>query len=359
MSEKGRTNLVFVKTHKCASDSLSLIFRRFALNVNLSVALPLGKKFLLGWPHTLRPYMYRPTKTGVYNMFLDHMVFNHQYMQSVVPSDSVYISTVREPFSRLKSAIRYFGYFKRAYFAERSDAVQSFLDDMETADARYKTNDNIFMYNSACVPPGVSITQNSMAFDLGFPTGYHLNTTDQTTNYTFIKQWLKDINSQIDMFVVTEYFDESMVMMKRSLCWSWKDILYTRVNYQKYTPSTKYNISQIDRYNNWSNVDTLLYLMVNSTFWKRVEQFGEDFYDEVQAFKVHLTQVDQFCQQTSLQTMEVDENKWNSGYYLHQTDCEQIKDPDHLRQKLRDVYDSINVKVPDTLKPNWHGLRWC
>lgn len=70
-----KTNFVYIKNHKCASDTLSAVFRRFALNKNLSIVLPIGAHSLLGWPHQLRRYMYRLKKTKEFNIMLDHQVY--------------------------------------------------------------------------------------------------------------------------------------------------------------------------------------------------------------------------------------------------------------------------------------------
>ena len=105
-----RVNFVYIKTHKCASDTLAAMWRRFALTRNLSVVVPILGKFLLGWPHTFQYFMHRPSKhKGGYNILLDHVVFDHSYISSIMPDNSVYFTSVREPFARLGSALLYHG----------------------------------------------------------------------------------------------------------------------------------------------------------------------------------------------------------------------------------------------------------
>jgi len=98
-------NFVYLKTHKAASDTLSAMFRRFSYTRNLSAVLTLGAKYNFGWPWDLRQEFHRPSKTGNFNVLFDHCKFTESYMKKIMPPGTVYIGSLRETFSHLKSAM--------------------------------------------------------------------------------------------------------------------------------------------------------------------------------------------------------------------------------------------------------------
>ena len=100
-------HFVYIKVHKCRSDTLSAIFRRFAYLRNLSVALPIGGKFNLGWPHPLKLNYYRPSKSGHYDALFDHSLYTKEQMTAMMPDDTVFMASLRVPFAHLKSAMAY------------------------------------------------------------------------------------------------------------------------------------------------------------------------------------------------------------------------------------------------------------
>ncbi|XP_042891343.1 galactosylceramide sulfotransferase-like, partial [Penaeus japonicus] len=73
-----RKNLVYLKTHKCASSTLQRVFLRYGKEHGLSFALP-GSSNYLGWKLPFRPRMIPPdlrSPSGKYNMFLLHTRFS-------------------------------------------------------------------------------------------------------------------------------------------------------------------------------------------------------------------------------------------------------------------------------------------
>lgn len=65
---RAHEDIVYIKNHKCASDSTSAMLRRFALSRNLSVLLPIGKKYGLGFPFQMTSSMYCFICFCVYNL---------------------------------------------------------------------------------------------------------------------------------------------------------------------------------------------------------------------------------------------------------------------------------------------------
>ena len=60
-----------------------------------------------------------------------------------------------------------------------------------------------------------------MAFDLGLE---HESFSDEEE----IAKFIENINNSFELILIAEYFDESLVLMKRMLCWDFEDIIYVK-----------------------------------------------------------------------------------------------------------------------------------
>ena len=197
---KPKNNFVYLKNHKCASDTMAAVFRRFGYTRNLSLVQPVGMRWNIGWPHWLEPHMYRPGHTGTFNILTEHTVYNETYMHKIMEPDSVYISSIRKPFAHLKSAFYYFRMpAVRSYvnMAPGEDVIMSFLKDKDGWNDKYMDPDT--KIKRPCIPLHFSVARNMMSFDLGFPTGFHLGYPSQEQNITYITEWLEHLDAKYDM----------------------------------------------------------------------------------------------------------------------------------------------------------------
>ena len=344
-----KTNFVFLKTHKTATDTLAAVFRRFALNRNLSVMLPLGRKYTLGWPHQIQFFMHRWARSDkTFNIVLDHAVFNYSYFASALPEDTVYFTSLRHPVSRLSSALAYNHMDICGKMPKKVDLTKEFLRNMFHYEDVYKSLDNtLYIKYCPCMRDSVTITKNAMAFDLGFPTGYHFDRPDQQQNYTYISNWLHTIHNQMDFVILVEHFNTSMVLLKRIMCWTLKDVLYRPVNLSR---RIRHRITEAESYTylQWSNVDTLLHRLMNHTFWKRINSLGSDFLEEVEVYEQQLHIVWNFCEgmdQTRKDELVIEKTKWESAYMVTRSDCDMMYDKDDLRLKIKEQYSGSKNEV--------------
>ena len=91
-----------------------------------------------------------------------------------------------------------------------------------------------------------------------------------------IDQQIAALESIYTFVLLTDYFDESLILMKHLLCWDWPDVVY--VKFKMRIAEAKSNITpelgaQIQ---SWNHADVKLYDAFNKTFWRRVEEFGFD-----------------------------------------------------------------------------------
>ena len=90
------------------------------------------------------------------------------------------------------------------------------------------------------------------------------------------------IMSQFDLMMVLEYFDYSLALISLQFCIPPEDLLYIAVN-QRHDHSEKpqFKEENLVRLKELNWPDFLYYQAVNTTFWRKVEMFGEDNVREV------------------------------------------------------------------------------
>ena len=83
-----------------------------------------------------------------------------------------------------------------------------------------------------------------------------------------------------------EHFDESMVLLKRRLCWSIDDIVFFKTNERLNKNKRRVlTTEQEDSIKKWNNADIALYDYFVDKFWKEIEKEGSEFYDDLQELK--------------------------------------------------------------------------
>ena len=355
-NQKPKHNFVYIKTHKAASDTLAALFRRFAYQRNLSQVLPVGGHVNLGWPYDFRREYHRVSKFGVYNTLVDHSKFTEPYLRELMPKDTVYITSWRETFSHLKSAMAYF-YIRQwtGIKEDPPDGMDIFLKDLKGYDDLYKKlpPNNPFRPAHSCIPGEISMARNSMAADLGFPVGFPKDEyPDYSDSYTAIKEWLEHSNQVFSVVLLSDYFHHSLIMLKRMMCWSTKDILYERMNSwnTKYRP--EYRQELVDNFRRWGAADYLAFELFNQTLWDRIAEWGHaDFMAELTHFEETLGTVTSYCKLARDEKMrdktndklEVKNSKWNDNFYVTREECVLMKD--HMRKTIKKQYDDIPVIV--------------
>ena len=82
------------------------------------------------------------------------------------------------------------------------------------------------IFNNGCNKNRISFIRNLMMFDLGLSYRYF-------QNYTAVKNYINYLNKEFDLVMIMDYFDKSLVLLKRLLCWEIDDILYVKLNERK------------------------------------------------------------------------------------------------------------------------------
>ncbi|NXQ77718.1 G3ST2 sulfotransferase, partial [Quiscalus mexicanus] len=246
-----KTDIVFLKVHKSASSTVMNILFRFGEMHNLTFAFPQGGGFQLYYPHHfLAKFVqgFSPLSPRQFNILCHHMRFLQPEVQKVVPSSAVYFSILRNPVQLMESS---FVYYKGASAFSRVRSLEEFLSqpwryyDPASGDRHY--------------------ARNLMTFDFGF-------NPDGDVSPERVQLMLKAIEASFDFLLISEYFDESMVLLKEMLCWDLDSVVSFPLNSRDSSTKSPLPDSVVEKLKAWNRLDWEIYTHFNRTFWERLDR---------------------------------------------------------------------------------------
>ena len=146
----------------------------------------------------------------------------------------------------------------------------------------------------------MNLLKNGMFFDLG------LHTSDYN-NEIAISSAIFDLQKKFTLILIYEYLDESLVLLKRKLCWEVDDIVYLRSLLPRKTFTRNVTVSQAARLaiSRWNMADFMLYDFFNATLWRQISN-EKNFHTELANFKRRRKEIENRCEK-----MEMSEGKTN------------------------------------------------
>ncbi|XP_029472023.1 galactose-3-O-sulfotransferase 2-like [Rhinatrema bivittatum] len=240
------TNIMFLKTHKTASSTILNILYRFIENHHLTVALPVwSNTFNYPKPFKAEYVLGFPEIWEKYDVMCNHLAFNHTEIKQVMSNNTFYFSILRNPVSQLESSYTYF--FK--FF--KTETLDQFLASPHTY------YDPTIYYQM--------LVRNTIWYDFGYD-----NNAEDREDY--VSSIIEEIEQRFHLILIAEYFDESMILLKNTLCWDLEDVIYFKQNFR--SQDTIQNLTQEskERAKQWCSLDWKLYQHFNRTFWRRIQE---------------------------------------------------------------------------------------
>lgn len=111
------------------------------------------------------------------------------------------------------------------------------------------------------------LARNPMSFLFGLQT-------DDFDNGVSIAAFLRDVQVRFDFVMIYEYLDESLVLLKELLGWSWNDVIVFRMNSRRSESIIKRPSELQELAARWNWADVELYTLFLKEFYKRVERYG-------------------------------------------------------------------------------------
>ncbi|XP_038052306.1 galactose-3-O-sulfotransferase 2-like [Patiria miniata] len=244
-----KTNIVFLKTHKCGSSTLQNVLLRYGERRNLDFVLPEKANYLGLSVFHRGNMMYYPVKK--YNILCHHTRFSYKEISAVMFKDSLYITILRDPVTQFSS---FFNYFQRGklYRLPGDKALKIFLG---------KPNYYYGIHSGKRFQ-----TKNPMLYDLGLREK-HLGDSAR------IEEKIQQLETEFDLILILEHFDESLVLLRHLMCWDVDDVVYFVLNSRKSSVKTVAR-EPAEKIRRWNAGDLRLYQTFNRTLWRRVEAFG-------------------------------------------------------------------------------------
>ena len=267
---------MFLKTHKTGGSTIVNILFRYGDSRDLTFVLGAGH---LGWPSRFSISSALPSYRQP-NILCSHTVFNKKPMNWLFPQEiSKYITIIRNPVNNFESVFNYYEMGKN--FGLGDDPMVSLEKFLERPSFFYNT--------SGAKKKDIPNIRNPMMFDLGLSYKYFQNNTAVTKYINFLKK-------QFDLVMIMDYFDESLILLKRLFCWEIDDILYVKVN-ERLDKERASNLSDRVKENikRWNKADDLLFTYFNVTFWRKIEMEGSGFYEDLSAFRERRLKIQQMC----------------------------------------------------------------
>ena len=262
-------------------------------------------------------------------MTFDHLDYDKEFLQPMLPADTIFLSTLREPLSRLKSSLYFRGLYK-ALEKSDEDPVLKFLSMHEI----YKNWWSQFHVYQFLKLPKKEIYNED-------PEGY--------------VKYFRKTEADIPLMVIAEYYDESLVYIRRRLCWETKDIVYLRLKSSDRGKKdlNTYNATVIEQHKQYNPVDYALYHYFNQSFHQKLRKEPSDFWEELRYFRVLNKRVYDFCHnvheglekdahfiinlsQDAKYSVSFEKTKWGDAFTIDAVDCA-------LMMVNEDVFRNIHI----------------
>lgn len=270
-------HIAYLKVHKTGSTTLQNIFLRFGSVRNLTFVIPenpnAGFPNIISLIDSINKKNILPSPPGKsFDILCCHVVYSKRAFSFVMPKDTSYIGIVRDPWRQFISTVEYFRPVE-VLGRNFTRPITSFLHQTE----KYVIRN-----------PKYSLVNNRMAFEFNFPSSLFKNRNDE-----ILKRYLNKLDKEFKLVVITEYFDESLILLRRYLNWSLKDILYVRFNVRR---KQKYRYQNHDRrlYRKFATLDYALYDYFVKRLQERIKQ-ESGFHEELRRFKYVRSKTEMFC----------------------------------------------------------------
>ncbi|XP_033466301.1 galactose-3-O-sulfotransferase 4 isoform X2 [Epinephelus lanceolatus] len=277
------THVMFLKTHKTASSTVLNMLYRFGEERDLRFALPLG--YQLGYPLPFNAHRvkgYRGPRVVEFHIMGNHMRFHRPEVEKVMPADTFYFSIIRDPVALAESSFAYYKEVAPAF--RKAKSLGDFADDPKKYyDPRLRNN---------------HYARNLLWFDFGM---------DHNANFSeaLVQRAEAMIRRTFNLILVSEYFDQSMILLRHALCWPLDAVVSFSLNARQQKPSSVGGMSgswmgkaaavagvggragrsqaktltnvteeQREKLREWNALDWHLYKAFNRTFWGEIDRFG-------------------------------------------------------------------------------------
>lgn len=205
-------------------------------------------------------------------------------MKELMGKDAVFITILRDPVSQFESTFSYMEFANLLGIQATKNPLVTFFEDPNSTMAKMSD-----ISTAGSVFPYLNLLKNGQSFDLGLESAQFF--MDKKINHA-----ISEIDSSFNLVLMMEYFDESLVLLARELCWDIRDVVYFKLN-QRRSSDVRTNLSDelVQKIRQWNRADELLYDYFNRTFWNKVEKIGSAFWTDVDRLRNYNKVLEDAC----------------------------------------------------------------
>ncbi|GFO32175.1 galactose-3-o-sulfotransferase 3 [Plakobranchus ocellatus] len=306
-------HVYYLKTHKTGSSTIFSVLAQYCNSHGLLALLPSGVHINQRTPLLPAQQLMLDPRILHYDMVFNHQVYDPAVFK-YLHNDTFKFTTIREPFKHFVSSFAYF----------RSVGNMGYL----TSVRGYKDPISVFLSNPSKFEANgySSYTNNRQSIDLGYEIHNH---TFSDINY--IQAFIKETEKRFDLVLITDYFLESIVLLKRALHWQTQDVLFYEKNVLLESHSLLVNMTPWHRqkHKEFSIPDIQLYQYFLSVFKFRMSQ-AVGLEEEVSELREILDKVRRFCNLGSIvrdrtletiRKLEIPVRRWSDKVSLDRAKC--------------------------------------
>ncbi|XP_035687312.1 galactose-3-O-sulfotransferase 3-like [Branchiostoma floridae] len=309
-----KTKLAFINVHKASSGTIMQVIQRFGYLRKLSFVQHISKDVNGLYPDGLsKPEILMPPQGENYDILTYHTVYDRPNIVRLLTPDAKFVTILREPFKHFASAFAFYGYNKTINVTAPNQ-LEEFLENPGFYDNLTKRSPMLFP------------AKKPMAVDLGFSSDLFSPSLQMNKIGHITRKFIDKLSHEFDLVMMAEHIDESLVLLRRLMCWDLKDILYYK--YVSNDHSSDYDTSNIsqrlrDNHEKWDAVDYALYKYFNETMWKKISIEGKSFVEELAHFRDVELKLRVHCssEYSALEPIVISETPWNSPFKIDSEYC--------------------------------------
>merc|ERR1712131_36659 len=120
---------------------------------------------------------------------------------------------------------------------------------------------------------------------------------------------IQKMDKRFDLVMITDRFEESIILMRDLLCMSEEDVIYLALKVRRETQSTELTQDEARKIREWNSLDTALYDHFEKKLDMAVEKYGRNRMNvEVSKLRSQLREVEEKCVDVSFLTVTLSDS---------------------------------------------------
>ena len=246
-------------------------------------------------------------------MLCSHARYNRAVLERVMPNDTVYVTILRDPVKHFESTFSYMEFSDILGISNETDPLETFFDSPNDVLVNYVLTKDLRINSDR-----LKLIRNGMFFDLGMKS----SDFDDSAK---IQAAIQRLDNEFDLVLLTEYFEESMVMLKNLLCWTTEDMIHFNLNQRHQSERRNISSDLAKRIHQWNRADTALYEYFRDVFLRKLNKQDEDFFRDVNDLKINNEVMRDICLESVSENDESYQDTGIKGFHVRQNLTEPLK----------------------------------